>query len=270
MKLALDADDPARARPHREHRLAGRASSALPGGATYSATKPAVIGLSRGGARGAAADGRAHRAQLRACPVVVNTELGSGLGRGAPAVCRKLEPRRSRRRDRRGAAGAGTFDVWVPKRAKRTERISARCCRSLPGGPVPGDEAPTACLAGADAATRGPAMRCARRARSPGSRPPPSRRRSPRRRSRARPAPIERRSRRARRHARSRPRPHRLGSRPMHTAAVQLAPVLAAEKSKVPFYVVGRAAGRVGAHRLARPRAAQTRLPQQPRPVSGR
>jgi plastocyanin len=34
-------------------------------------------------------------------------------------------------------------------------------------------------------------------------------------------------------------RAHRLGSRPVHTLALQLAPVLAAEKSKVPFYIAG-------------------------------
>src|ERR1017187_8420090 len=34
---------------------------------------------------------------------------------------------------------------------------------------------------------------------------------------------------------------HRLGSRPMHTVALQLAPILGAEKSKVPFFIAGGA-----------------------------
>src|ERR1019366_4069109 len=35
------------------------------------------------------------------------------------------------------------------------------------------------------------------------------------------------------------PGAHRLGSRPMHTVALQLAPILGAEKSKVPFFIAG-------------------------------
>src|SRR5664280_2683101 len=37
------------------------------------------------------------------------------------------------------------------------------------------------------------------------------------------------------------PGAHRLGSRPMHTVALQLAPILGAEKSKVPFFIAGGA-----------------------------
>ena len=52
---------------------------------------------------------------------------------------------------------------------------------------------------------------------------------------------------------------------PMHTLALQLAPVLAAEKSKVAVLHRGRAARRVGADRLARARHAPPGLPRQPR-----
>ena len=44
----------------------------------------------------------------------------------------------------------------------------------------------------------------------------------------------------------------------MHTLAVQLAPVLAAEKSKVPFYIAGGLLVVWALDRLARPGHAQT------------
>jgi NAD(P)-dependent dehydrogenase (short-subunit alcohol dehydrogenase family) len=81
----------------------------FPGGATYSASKHAVVGLSE-----------AIRAELRGSriditivmPVVVNTELGSGLQR--TRGIRKVEPEEV-------AAGildaleTGRVDVWVPR-----------------------------------------------------------------------------------------------------------------------------------------------------------
>jgi NADP-dependent 3-hydroxy acid dehydrogenase YdfG len=90
-----------------------------PGGATYSATKHAVVGLTE-----------AVRGELRlmgasigvsyVMPAVVNTELGSGLG--AVRGVANLEPS--------DVADAivealqhGTVDVWVPKSTRRTSMV---------------------------------------------------------------------------------------------------------------------------------------------------
>jgi NAD(P)-dependent dehydrogenase (short-subunit alcohol dehydrogenase family) len=81
----------------------------FPGGATYSASKHAVVGLSeaiRGELRGTRID------ITIVMPVVVNTELGSGLQRSRGI--RKVEPEEV-------AAGivealqTGRVDVWVPR-----------------------------------------------------------------------------------------------------------------------------------------------------------
>ena len=81
----------------------------FPGGATYSASKHAVVGLSeaiRGELRGTQID------ITIVMPVVVNTELGSGLQRSRGI--RKVEPEEV-------AAGiidalqTGRVDVWVPR-----------------------------------------------------------------------------------------------------------------------------------------------------------
>jgi NADP-dependent 3-hydroxy acid dehydrogenase YdfG len=87
-----------------------------PGGATYSATKHAVVGLTEA-VRGEMRLMGAHVDLSYVMPAVVNTELGSGLGdvRGVS----NLEPT--------DVADAivealqfGTVDVWVPKSVKRT------------------------------------------------------------------------------------------------------------------------------------------------------
>ena len=98
---------------------------ALPGAATYSASKYAVVGLSE-----------AMRAELRdvpvevSCvlPVVVNTELASGLGtvRGQ----RTIEP------DEVAAAIVATlerpqFEVWVPASVGRIFRVVSLLPRSV-------------------------------------------------------------------------------------------------------------------------------------------
>jgi short-subunit dehydrogenase len=98
-----------------------------PGGATYSATKHAVIGLTeavRGELRLMDADIQVSYVM----PFVVDTELGSGLSeaRGmsklrpsdvAEAIVDALEHRR--------------VDVWVPKSAKRTIVVGALLPRTL-------------------------------------------------------------------------------------------------------------------------------------------
>jgi NADP-dependent 3-hydroxy acid dehydrogenase YdfG len=93
----------------------------LPGGATYCASKAAVINLSR-----------AVRKELRGSgieisiisPVAVNTELGLGLSEPRQRQFRKIEPQQ--------VADAivetlrlPRFDVHVPKQASVTERVSA-------------------------------------------------------------------------------------------------------------------------------------------------
>lgn len=94
--------------------VAGRYGS--PGGATYSATKHAVVGLTE------AVRGELHlmgsQVELSyVLPVVVNTELGAGLGEARGA--RVLEP------DDVAEAIVDALrdpvvDVWVPKSVKRT------------------------------------------------------------------------------------------------------------------------------------------------------
>jgi NADP-dependent 3-hydroxy acid dehydrogenase YdfG len=107
MKLAL----PGMRQRGRGHivNLASQAGKAgLPGGATYCATKHAVIGLSE-----------AVRAELRdteievsvVMPAVVNTELGSGLP-DTPGI-KKLEPEEVAEAIIR-ALQFPKFDVWVP------------------------------------------------------------------------------------------------------------------------------------------------------------
>ena len=93
----------------------------LPGGATYCASKAAVINLSR-----------AVRKELRGSgveisiisPVAVNTELGLGLSEPRQRQFRKIEPQQ--------VADAivetlrvPRFDVHVPKQGSVTERVSA-------------------------------------------------------------------------------------------------------------------------------------------------
>lgn len=100
-----------------------------PGGATYSATKHAVVGLTE-----------AVRGELRlmglqdgillsyVMPYVVNTELGGGLGRArglknlqptdvADAIVEALQH--------------GTVEVWVPKSSKRTNALGVLLPRGL-------------------------------------------------------------------------------------------------------------------------------------------
>ncbi|HEY7951992.1 MAG TPA: SDR family oxidoreductase [Solirubrobacteraceae bacterium] len=101
-----------------------------PGGATYSATKHAVVGLTEA-VRGELRLMGAHIDLCYVMPFVVNTELGSGLGeaRGlstlqpsdvADAIVDALQH--------------GIVDVWVPKRSKRTSALSVLLPRRLSEG----------------------------------------------------------------------------------------------------------------------------------------
>ncbi len=117
-----------------------------PGGATYSATKHAVVGLTEA-VRGELRLMGAHIDVSYVMPFVVNTELGSGLGDGA----RDEQPRadRRRRRDRRGAAAPASSTCGCPSRAKRTNALGALLPRSLSEGMARAMKADRV-LAGAD------------------------------------------------------------------------------------------------------------------------
>src|SRR5580693_2285082 len=86
-----------------------------PGGATYSATKHAVVGLTEA-IRGELRLMGAHIDVSYVMPAVVNTELGSGLG--AARGVSNLEPTEVADAIVE-ALQLGTVDVWVPKSVKR-------------------------------------------------------------------------------------------------------------------------------------------------------
>jgi NADP-dependent 3-hydroxy acid dehydrogenase YdfG len=107
-KLALE-----RMVPRRSGHIVNIASQAgkagIPGGATYSATKHAVVGLSEA----VRLENRDHGVEVSCVmPAVVNTELGSGLTdtRGV----KKLEPEEVADAIVE-AIETNRFDVWVPK-----------------------------------------------------------------------------------------------------------------------------------------------------------
>jgi NAD(P)-dependent dehydrogenase (short-subunit alcohol dehydrogenase family) len=126
-KLALDRFLP-RGRGHLVQIASAAGKAGFPGGATYCATKHAVVGLSE-----------AIRAEVRetnidvsvVMPVVVNTELGSGLPRTrgvkpvepgdvADAIVEALQ--------------TGRFDVYVPKSMGALVRLTAMVPRRVAEG----------------------------------------------------------------------------------------------------------------------------------------
>jgi NADP-dependent 3-hydroxy acid dehydrogenase YdfG len=120
-----------------------------PGGATYSATKHAVVGLTEA-VRGELRLMGAHVNLSYVMPFVVNTELGSGLGQArglhnlepsevADAIVEALQLR--------------TVEVWVPKSAKRTNVLGNVLPRRLSEGMARAMKADRV-LADADAGTR--------------------------------------------------------------------------------------------------------------------
>jgi NADP-dependent 3-hydroxy acid dehydrogenase YdfG len=129
-----------------------------PGGATYSATKHAVVGLTEA-VRGELRLMGAHIDMSYVMPFVVNTELGSGLGEARGL--RVLQPAE--------VADAivealqyGTVEVWVPKSAKRTSQLGVLLPRRLSEGMARALKADRV-LAGADASVRkGYELRAAR------------------------------------------------------------------------------------------------------------
>jgi NADP-dependent 3-hydroxy acid dehydrogenase YdfG len=93
----------------------------LPGGATYCASKAAVINLSR-----------AVRKELRGCgveisvvsPVAVNTELGRGLSEPRQPQFRKIEPQEVAEAIVQ-TLQVPVFDVHVPSTLRLSERLAA-------------------------------------------------------------------------------------------------------------------------------------------------
>jgi len=147
-KLALERMVP-RDRGHIVNIASQAGKFGAPGGATYSATKHAVVGLSEA-VRGELRLMGAHIDVSYVMPIVVNTELGSGLGevRGmnslepgevADAIVEALQ--------------FGTVDVWVPKSVKRTSLLVTLLPRRLGEGIGHAIKADRV-LAGADANVR--------------------------------------------------------------------------------------------------------------------
>jgi NADP-dependent 3-hydroxy acid dehydrogenase YdfG len=147
-KLALERMVP-RDRGHIVNISSQAGKYGSPGGATYSATKHAVVGLTEA-VRGELHLMGAHIDVSYVMPFVVNTELGSGLGeaRGlknlqpsdvADAIVEALQ--------------TGTVDVWVPKSAKRTNALGVLLPRTLSEGMARALKADKV-LAGADAGAR--------------------------------------------------------------------------------------------------------------------
>jgi short-subunit dehydrogenase len=156
-KLALERMVP-RGRGHIVNIASQAGKFGTPGGATYSATKHAVVGLTE-----------AVRGEMRlmgapvllsyVMPYVVKTELGSGLGQARGLS--ELEPSEVAEAIVE-AVQYGTVEVWVPKRSKRTNQLIAVLPRRLSeamGRAMKADRV----LAGADAdLRRGYDLRAAR------------------------------------------------------------------------------------------------------------
>jgi short-subunit dehydrogenase len=148
MKLALDRMIP-RDRGHIVNISSQAGKYGAPGGATYSATKHAVVGLTEA-VRGELHLMGAHVDLSYVMPFAVKTELGQGLGEARGM--HHLEP--SEVADAIvEALQLGTVDVWVPKSAKRTNVLSSVLPRSLAEGVARAMKADRV-LAGADMNSR--------------------------------------------------------------------------------------------------------------------
>ena len=126
MKLALARMIP-RDRGHIVNISSQAGKFGSPGGATYSATKHAVVGLTEA-VRGELRLMDAHIDLCYVMPYVVKTELGGGLGQARGLS--ELEP--SEVADAIvDALRFGTVEVWVPKRSRRTNQLVAVLPRRL-------------------------------------------------------------------------------------------------------------------------------------------
>jgi NAD(P)-dependent dehydrogenase (short-subunit alcohol dehydrogenase family) len=129
MKLALRRMLP-RNRGHIVNISSQAGKFGAPGGATYSATKHAVVGLTeavRGELRLMESDIRLSYVM----PFVVDTELGGGLGQAR--TMKTLQPADVAEAIL-DALQHGTVDVWVPKSAKRTIVFGSLLPRRLSEG----------------------------------------------------------------------------------------------------------------------------------------
>jgi NADP-dependent 3-hydroxy acid dehydrogenase YdfG len=148
MKLALERMVP-RDRGHIVNISSQAGKYGSPGGATYSATKHAVVGLTEA-VRGELRLMGAHIDLSYVMPFVVNTELGSGLGEARGL--KNLQP--SDVADSIvEALQTGRVEVWVPKSSKRTQGLGVLLPRSLSEGLARAMKADKV-LAGADASVR--------------------------------------------------------------------------------------------------------------------
>jgi NADP-dependent 3-hydroxy acid dehydrogenase YdfG len=148
MKLALERMIP-RDRGHIVNISSQAGKFGSPGGATYSATKHAVVGLSEA-MRGELRLMGAHVDVSYVMPFVVNTELGSGLGQARGLS--NLEPAEVADAIVEALQYA-IVDVWVPKSAKRTNILGVVLPRPLAEGFARVIKADRV-LAGADVDTR--------------------------------------------------------------------------------------------------------------------
>jgi NADP-dependent 3-hydroxy acid dehydrogenase YdfG len=128
-KLALERMIP-RDRGHIVNISSQAGKFGSPGGATYSATKHAVVGLSEA-VRGELRLMGAHVDISYVMPFVVNTELGSGLGQARGLS--NLEPAEVADAIVEALQYA-IVDVWVPKSAKRTNLLGVVLPRPLAEG----------------------------------------------------------------------------------------------------------------------------------------
>src|SRR6267378_4214852 len=147
-KLALERMIP-RDRGHIVNISSQAGKFGSPGGATYSATKHAVVGLSEA-VRGELRLMGAHVDVSYVMPFVVNTELGSGLGQARGLS--NLEPAEVADAIVEALQYA-IVDVWVPKSAKRTNILGVVMPRPLAEGFARAIRADRV-LAGADVDTR--------------------------------------------------------------------------------------------------------------------
>jgi NADP-dependent 3-hydroxy acid dehydrogenase YdfG len=128
-KLALERMIP-RDRGHIVNISSQAGKFGSPGGATYSATKHAVVGLSEA-VRGELRLMGAHIDVSYVMPFVVNTELGSGLGQARGLS--NLEPAEVADAIVEALQHA-IVEVWVPKSAKRTNLLGVLLPRPLAEG----------------------------------------------------------------------------------------------------------------------------------------
>jgi len=169
MKLALDRMIP-RDRGHIINISSQAGKYGAPGGATYSATKHAVVGLTE------AVRGELHLMGASidlsyVMPFAVKTELGGGLGEARGM--HHLEPTEVADRIIE-ALQYKIVDVWVPKSSKSTNVLSAVLPRTLSEGMARAMKADRV-LAGADMdSRRGYELRAARSEPGlEGAQPPP-------------------------------------------------------------------------------------------------